>query len=194
MTIHKFTIADAAFERSPGQDGDIFTGNLLDQRHGGPVTVGFGRYGPDQILEETMAVHDTMVILEGKITVSNGHKTVTAGPGEIIAMQKGDRVTIRSHENGAVTAYVTYPHWQHGGSVGLSRGQDSIFTCDHRNHPMIYSNLLRAAVKAAYFVRLRRSLAMNSHGEKRVQTFTQASTMPSRATSISSTRIASFID
>ena len=26
MTIHKFTIADAAFERSPGQDGDIFTG------------------------------------------------------------------------------------------------------------------------------------------------------------------------
>jgi ethanolamine utilization protein EutQ (cupin superfamily) len=110
MTIHKFTIADAAFERSPGQDGDIFTGNLLDQRHGGPVTVGFGRYGPDQILEETMAVHDTMVILEGKITVSNGHKTVTAGPGEIIAMQKGDRVTVRSHENGAVTAYMTYPH------------------------------------------------------------------------------------
>ncbi|NEJ97348.1 ethanolamine utilization protein [Rhizobium ruizarguesonis] len=112
MTIHKFTIADAAFVRSPGQDGDVLTGNLLDQRHGGPVTIGFGRYGPDQILEETMAVHDTMVILEGKITVSDGHKSVTAGPGAIIAMQKGDRVIIRSHENGAVTAYVTYPHWQ----------------------------------------------------------------------------------
>lgn len=39
MTIHKFAIADAVFERSPGQDGDIFTGNLLDQRHGGPVTI-----------------------------------------------------------------------------------------------------------------------------------------------------------
>jgi ethanolamine utilization protein EutQ (cupin superfamily) len=38
-------------ERSPGQDGDIFTGNVLDQRHGGPVTIGFGRYGPNQILE-----------------------------------------------------------------------------------------------------------------------------------------------
>ncbi|CDM62522.1 MULTISPECIES: ethanolamine utilization protein [Rhizobium] len=112
MTIHKFTIADAAFQRSPGQDGDIFTGNLLDQRHGGPVTIGFGRYGPDQILEETMTVHDTMVILEGKITVFDAHKSVTAGRGEIIAMQKGDRVTIRSHEAGAVTAYVTYPHWQ----------------------------------------------------------------------------------
>ena len=112
MVIHKFAVADAAFERSPGQDGDIFTANLLDQRHGGPVTIGFGRYGPNQILEETMAVHDTMVILEGSITVSDSHKTVRAGPGEIIAMQKGDRVTIRSHEVGALTAYVTYPHWQ----------------------------------------------------------------------------------
>lgn len=30
-------------ERSLGQDGDIFAGNVLDQRHGGPVTIGFGR-------------------------------------------------------------------------------------------------------------------------------------------------------
>ncbi|WP_313608144.1 ethanolamine utilization protein [Rhizobium sp.] len=112
MTIHKFAITDAVLERSPGQDGDIFAGNLLDQRHGGPVTIGFGRYGPNQTLNETMAVHDTMVILEGKITVSEGEKSVTAGPGEIIAMQKGDKVTIRSHDKGAVTAYVTYPHWQ----------------------------------------------------------------------------------
>ncbi|RJE82024.1 ethanolamine utilization protein [Paracoccus onubensis] len=112
MPIHKFTIADASLKRSPGQDGDIFTGNLLDQRHGGPVTIGFGRYGPNQTLEETMAVHDTMVVLEGKITVSDNQMSVTAGPGEIIAMQKGDKVTICSHEEGTVTAYVTYPHWQ----------------------------------------------------------------------------------
>jgi ethanolamine utilization protein EutQ (cupin superfamily) len=112
MTVHKFAFADAPLERPPGQDGDIFTGNVLDQRHGGPVTIGFGCYGPTQILEETIAVHDTMVILEGKITVSDHHGSVTAGPGEIIAMQKGDKVTIRSHEEGAVTAYVTYPHWQ----------------------------------------------------------------------------------
>src|SRR3546814_1350218 len=85
----------------------IFVGNLLDQRHGGPVTIGFGRYGPNQTLTETMAVHDTMVILEGTLTVSDDHASVTAGPGEIVAMQKGDKVTIRSHADGAVTAYVT---------------------------------------------------------------------------------------
>lgn len=112
MPVHKFALADAQLERSPGQDADIFAGNVLDHRHGGPVTIGFGRYGPSQALEETMAVHDTMVILQGRITVADAGGSVTAGPGEIIAMQKGDRVTIRSHEEGAVTAYVTYPHWQ----------------------------------------------------------------------------------
>jgi ethanolamine utilization protein EutQ (cupin superfamily) len=112
MTVYKLTIADAVFERSAGQHGDIFTGNLLDQRHGGPATIGFGRYGPGQVLEETMAVHDTMIIQEGSITVSDGDRSATAGPGEIIAMQKGDKVTIRSHGTGAMTAYVTYPHWQ----------------------------------------------------------------------------------
>lgn len=112
MPVRKFALADAPLERSPGQDADIFAGNVLDQRHGGPVTIGFGRYGPDQTLKETMAVHDTMVVLEGRLTVSDDSGSLTAGPGEIIAMQKGDTVTIRSHEAGAVTAYVTYPHWQ----------------------------------------------------------------------------------
>jgi ethanolamine utilization protein EutQ (cupin superfamily) len=112
MPVQKFALTDATFERSPGQDGDIFVANLLDQRHGGPVTIGFGRYGPTETLEEMVAVHDTMVVLSGKLTVSDEYGSVTAGPGEIIAMQKGDKVTIRSYEEGAVTAFVTYPHWQ----------------------------------------------------------------------------------
>jgi ethanolamine utilization protein EutQ (cupin superfamily) len=115
MTVHKFAVADASFERSPGQDGDVFAGNLIDQRDGGPVTIGFGRYGPNQSIDETLAVDDIMVILEGRLSVSTDTKTVTAGPGEIIYMPKGEVVTIRSHELGAVTAYVTYPHWQEAG-------------------------------------------------------------------------------
>lgn len=53
-----------------------------------------------------------MIVLEGRLSVSSDAGTVTAGPGEIVHMPKGDKVTIRSHEQGAVTAYVTYPHWQ----------------------------------------------------------------------------------
>jgi len=112
MKVRKFAIADASFERSPGQDGDVFAGNVIDQRQGGPITIGYGRYGPDQSIEETMAVDDVMVVLEGQVSVASDAGTVTAGPGEIIYMPKGETVTIRSHGGGAVTAYVTYPHWQ----------------------------------------------------------------------------------
>jgi ethanolamine utilization protein EutQ (cupin superfamily) len=99
-------------ERSPGQQADVFVGNLVDERHGGPITIGYGRYAPNQSLTETMAVDDVMIILEGRLSVSTDAGTVTAGPGEIVYMPKGEAVTIRSHEEGAVTAYVTYPHWR----------------------------------------------------------------------------------
>jgi ethanolamine utilization protein EutQ (cupin superfamily) len=70
MKVRKFTITDAVLERSPGQDGDVFVGNLIDQRHASPITIGYGRYGPNQTLEETMAVDDVMVVLEGRLSVS----------------------------------------------------------------------------------------------------------------------------
>lgn len=59
-----------------------------------------------------MAVDDVMVLLRGELTVSSGSVTVTARPGEIIYMPKGEAVTIRSGKHGADTAYVTYPNWQ----------------------------------------------------------------------------------
>jgi len=116
MIVRKFAVADARFERSPGQDADIFAANVVDQRDGAPVSIGFGRYGPGQGLEETMAVDDVMVVLEGRLSVSARGATVTAGPGEIVHMPKGETVTIRAHDVGAVTAYVTYPHWQEAGA------------------------------------------------------------------------------
>jgi ethanolamine utilization protein EutQ (cupin superfamily) len=112
MTVRKFAIADTSFERSPGQNGEVFAGNVIDQRQGGPITIGFGRYGPNQSIRETLAVDDVMVVLEGQLSVSTDASAVTAGPGEIVYMPKGESVTIRAHEQGAVTAYVTYPHWQ----------------------------------------------------------------------------------
>jgi ethanolamine utilization protein EutQ (cupin superfamily) len=112
VKVRKFAVADTSFERSPGQDGDVFAGNVVDQRDGAPITIGFGRYGPDQSIEETLAVDDVMIVLEGRLSVSSDAGTVTAGPGEIVHMPKGEKVTITSHAEGAVTAYVTYPHWK----------------------------------------------------------------------------------
>jgi ethanolamine utilization protein EutQ (cupin superfamily) len=112
MPVCKFAMTDASFERSPGQDAGVFAGNVVDQRHGGPITIGFGRYEPNQSLDETLAVDDVMVVLGGRLSVSTNAGTVTAGPGDVVYMPKGESVTIRSHEQGAITAYVTYPHWQ----------------------------------------------------------------------------------
>ncbi|MGO8205073.1 ethanolamine utilization protein, partial [Rhizobium ruizarguesonis] len=37
MKTRKFAVADVAWERSPGQEADIFVGNLVDERQGGPI-------------------------------------------------------------------------------------------------------------------------------------------------------------
>ncbi|MBR0654723.1 hypothetical protein [Plastoroseomonas arctica] len=117
MIVRKFTIADTAFKRLSGQDGDVFTGNLVDERHGGPITVGYGRYGPGQSIDVTLEVDDVMVVLEGHLSVLTKAGTLSAGPGDIVHMPKGETVTIRSHEDEVVTAYVTYPHWREPSSA-----------------------------------------------------------------------------
>lgn len=112
MNVRKIDLGKATFERTPGQTADVFTANVVDQRDGGQVTIGYGRYAPDQSIDEDIAVDDVMLVIENRVSVTSGTGTVTAGAGEIIYMPKGNRVTIRSHEEGALTAYVTYPHWQ----------------------------------------------------------------------------------
>lgn len=112
MPIRKFSPTGATFQRSPGQDGEIFAANMIDERHGSPVTIGFGRYGANETLIEKIAVDDTMVVLEGRLTVSTDDIVVTAGQSDIVNMPKGETVTIRAHGQGTMTAYVTYPHWK----------------------------------------------------------------------------------
>jgi len=111
MMVQKFSPTDAKLEKSPGQDADIYVGNLVDEKNGGPVTIGYGRYAPGQSLTETMMVDDTMIVIEGKLSVSTRDGTVTATPGDIVYMPKGQTVTIFTEGEGALTAYVTYPHW-----------------------------------------------------------------------------------
>ncbi len=112
MKVRVLSPAEALFERSPGQDADVFAANLVDERHGGPITIGYGRYGPGQRLRETMAVDDVMIVLEGQLTIIAKGEVKTAAAGDIVYMPKGEAVEIRAHEQGALTAYVTWPHWK----------------------------------------------------------------------------------
>ena len=112
MKVQVLSPADALFERSPGQEGEVYVSNLIDQRHGGPITIGYGRYGPGQRLRETMAVDDVMIVLEGRLSITANGDDRTAAPGDIVYMPRGEAVEIHAREEGALTAYVTWPHWQ----------------------------------------------------------------------------------
>lgn len=112
MKVRCYTIEDASFSRSPDQDDDISTANLVDERHESPVTIGYGRYGPNASLTETMLVDDVMIVLEGSLTITSDEATTTVGPNGIVHMPKGRTVSIKANDEGALTAYVTYPHWK----------------------------------------------------------------------------------
>jgi len=112
MKLRKLMVGEAKMEATPGERGEIFAGNLVDERHGGPVTVGYGRWGANSVLEQVMAVDDIMIVQSGRLSVSSASDALEIGPGEIAYMPKGERVTIRAYEQEAVTAYVTFPHWR----------------------------------------------------------------------------------
>ena len=117
MKLRKLTLGDAQMESTPGQAGDIFAGNIVDERHGGAVTVGYGRWSAGSSLTQEMAVDDIMIVLSGRMTVSGETGTFDLGPGEIAYMPKGETLTIRGEED-SVTAYVTHPHWREAGGGG----------------------------------------------------------------------------
>jgi ethanolamine utilization protein EutQ (cupin superfamily) len=111
MDVRKFAHGDAELERSPGQDDEIYVGDVVGRDDGAPVSIGFGRWGPGATLTETMAVDDVMIVLEGRLSIESAAGTWDLAPGELVHMPKGERVTIRTSAEGARTAYVTYPHW-----------------------------------------------------------------------------------
>lgn len=100
MTVRKITIADARSQQTPGQEADVQHGNIIDQRHGGPVTIEYGRYGAYQSIREDIKVDDVMMIFEGQITVTSDAGTDTAGPGEIAYTPKGSSLTITAGGRG----------------------------------------------------------------------------------------------
>lgn len=112
MKMQGFTFADAVMERSPGQNDEIETGDVVNDADGAPISIGYGRWGPGSRLTETMLVDDVMIVLEGGLEVTSEGKTVSAAPGAIVHMPEGVEVTITAGADGARTAYVTYPNWR----------------------------------------------------------------------------------
>lgn len=100
VDVARFTVADAPFDRAPGQDGDVFLGNVLDGKGGGPITVGFGRYGPSQTLDDMVVADEAMVVTRGRLTVRSDDGEVTADSGEVVYLPRGAAVVSTAHEEG----------------------------------------------------------------------------------------------
>jgi ethanolamine utilization protein EutQ (cupin superfamily) len=67
-----------------------FVGNIVDDRHSGPVIIGYGRYAPSQSLPETMAVHDTMIVLKGRTTSYSAPRWLLRHEGGYQLIQAGN--------------------------------------------------------------------------------------------------------
>lgn len=79
MKVRKFSVSHAELIRSPGQNGDVFAGNVGDQKDGGPITMGFDRHEPDQSVDVTFEVDDVMIVLESRLTVTSREGALPAG-------------------------------------------------------------------------------------------------------------------
>ncbi len=62
--------------------------------------------------DHSRAELERMIVLEGQLTITSNGDERTAAPGDIVYMPKGEAVEIHAQEQGALTAYVTWPHWR----------------------------------------------------------------------------------
>jgi ethanolamine utilization protein EutQ (cupin superfamily) len=62
-------------------------------------------------LTEKIAVDDVMIILEGGVRMISNGPSWNVGPLGIVHMPRGEIGTITATDEGAVTAYDTYPRW-----------------------------------------------------------------------------------
>jgi ethanolamine utilization protein EutQ (cupin superfamily) len=110
MSIEHFRIEDVA-QWYQHTDRQIFLADVVNSSSGDTMSVWFGRYGPGESNEWTLAYDEVIFVIEGRFTVRDADGAKTARPGEVIFLTKGAKVTYEA-EVGTRLAGATYPHWQ----------------------------------------------------------------------------------
>ncbi len=89
----------------------MFLGGVLDETNSENMSVWFGRYGAGESNEWIVTYDEVIFVIKGRYTVRGEDGAKTAGPGEVIFLTKGTKVTY-SAEVATLVAGATYPHWQ----------------------------------------------------------------------------------
>lgn len=110
MSVKRFKIDDvkAWYQHT---DRQIFLADVLDEKNSDFMSVWFGRYGAGESNEWIVTYDEVIFVIEGQYTVRWEQGAETAGPGEVIFLTRGTRVTYEAKVATRV-AGATFPHWQ----------------------------------------------------------------------------------
>ncbi|MGI8997701.1 MAG: cupin domain-containing protein [Pyrinomonadaceae bacterium] len=110
MSVQHFKIDDATawYQHT---DRQIFLADMLEPSENDAMMIWFGRYGAGESNEWIVTYDEVIFVIEGRYTVRGEDGAKTAGPGEVIFLTKGTKVTYSAD---ALTRVVgaTYPQWQ----------------------------------------------------------------------------------
>lgn len=110
MSVRHFKIDDVK-EWVQHTGRQIFLADVLDSSNSENMSVWFGRYGAGESNEWIVTYDEVIFVIEGRFTVRGEDGAKTAGPGELIFLTKGTKVTYLA-EVPTLVAGATYPHWQ----------------------------------------------------------------------------------
>jgi len=110
MSVRHFTIKDVA-QWYQHTDRQIFLADVLDSSNSEAMSVWFGRYGAGESNEWIVTYDEVIFVIEGRFTVRGEDGAKTAGPGEVIFLTKGTKVTYSADAPTRVDG-ATYPQWQ----------------------------------------------------------------------------------
>ena len=89
----------------------MFLGGVFDETNSENMSVWFGRYGAGESNEWIVTYDEVIFVIEGRYTVRGEDGAKTAGPGEVIFLTKGTKVTYSADAPTRVVG-ATYPQWQ----------------------------------------------------------------------------------
>lgn len=110
MSVRHFKIEDIK-DWYQHTDRQIFLADVLEPSNSDAMMVWFGRYGAGESNEWIVTYDEVIFVIDGRYTVRGEDGAKTAGPGEVIFLTKGTKVTDSADVATRVVG-ATYPQWQ----------------------------------------------------------------------------------
>ncbi len=109
MTVRKYDTKQATWQQFG--DARIYIGDLLDDGTEKAMGAGFAYLLPGDEMAWVPSYEEFIIVLSGKFTVRYEGGSVTAGPNELVWVEKGGPVTFLADGEPVLLAFGTNPPW-----------------------------------------------------------------------------------